>query len=101
MKNHGSDPQEYARQHPKFWSSLDRGGGFGKQDSDLFENWKENLTRIKAELANLEEHLAAEPDSDLYQHLHNLAECCNSLNYLVHWSMTYHRITRKSLKKGV
>ena len=50
------------------------------------------------ELANLREHLAADPDSDVYAHLHNIAESCHSLSYLMHWSMTYHHLTRKSLK---
>jgi hypothetical protein len=95
MRPHGSDPQKFLNEHPKLRSWIDKTGTFGEVDQDLFDNWKENLARIRMELANLEEHLAADPDSDIYTHLHNLAECCRSLNYLAHWSMTYHHLSRK------
>lgn len=99
MTRHGSDPQEYLDEHPKLRSWIDKTGSFGKQDQDLFENWKENLARIEMELANLEEYLSADPNSDVYTHLHNIAESCRDLSYLVHWSITYHHLSRKSLKK--
>lgn len=88
--------QEYLASHPKLETWLEKTGSFGEEDQDLFEGWKRNMATIEMETGHIAQHLASNPESDLYLHFRNVLSICHTLSYLVHWSMTYGTLERQS-----